>query len=99
MDQYVLKKTIRKHHDSINTLAFSHDGLLFASGADDGLIIVFRGDGSGKEVCRFQVKAPITTLLWRSRFGYTMIAGDTSGDVHTICLDGSATVSISYHHT
>jgi WD40 repeat protein len=99
MNQYVLKKTIRKHHDSINALAFSLDGSLFASGADDGLIIVFQGDGSGKEIRRFQVKAPITTLLWRSRFGYTVIAGDTSGDVHTICLDGSATVSISYQYT
>ena len=99
MVQYVLKKNIRKHHDSINALAFSHDGSLFVSGADDGLIIVFRGDGSGKEVRRFQVKAPITTLLWRSRFGYTVIAGDTSGDVHTICLDGSATVSVTSHCT
>jgi len=99
MEQYALKKTIRKHHDSINALAFSLDGSLFASGADDGLIIVFRGGGSGKEVRRFQVKAPIATLLWRSRFGYTVVAGDTSGDVHTISLDGSATVSISYHYT
>jgi WD40 repeat protein len=49
MGQYLLKKTIRKHYDSINTLSFSHDGSLFASGADDGLIIVFQGNGSGKE--------------------------------------------------
>jgi WD40 repeat protein len=99
MGHYLLKKTIRRHHDSINALVFSHDGSLFASGADDGLIIIFQGNGSGREVRRFQVNAPITTLLWRSRFGHTVVAGDTSGDVHTICLDGSASVSVSCYHT
>jgi WD40 repeat protein len=97
MSQYVLKKTIRKHYDSINALSFSLDGSLFASGADDGLIIIFRGNGNGKEVRRFQVKAPVTTLLWHSRFGRTVVAGDTSGDVHTICLEGSVTVSVTHH--
>ena len=50
MSHYVLKKTIKRHYDSINTLAFSHDGSLFASGSDDGLIIVFQGNGSGREI-------------------------------------------------
>ncbi|KAI0283835.1 WD40-repeat-containing domain protein [Russula brevipes] len=98
MGQYLLKKTIQRHSNSINVLAFSHDGSLFASGADDGLIIIFRGNGSGQEFHRFQVKAPITTMLWRSHFGYTVMAGDTTGDVHTICLDGSASGN-SYYHT
>ncbi len=94
LSSYKLTKTHTKHHDSINTLAFSHDGSLFASGADDGLIVVFQGNGSGWEIRRFQVKAPVTTLLWRSRFGYTIVAGDMSGDVHTICLQSSAEVSV-----
>ncbi|KAH8976394.1 WD40-repeat-containing domain protein [Lactarius akahatsu] len=89
MGHYSLKKTIQKHHDSVNTLAFSYDGSLFASGADDGLIIVFHGNGSGREVRQFQVKAPVMTLLWHSRFGHTLVAGDASGDVHTLNLDGS----------
>lgn len=95
MDHYVLKKTLSKHYDSINTLAFSHDGSLFASGSDDGLIIIFEGHGSGRELRRFQVKSPVTTLLWHSRFGYTVVAGDASGDVHTLCLQNSADVSVS----
>ena len=99
MGQYLLKKTIQKHYDSINALAFSHDGSLFASAADDGLIIIFQANGSGREVRRFQVKAPVTTLLWRSRFGNTLVAGDTSGDVHTICLDGSTSVSVTHNWT
>jgi WD40 repeat protein len=99
MSQYLLKKTIQRHYDSINALAFSHDGNLFASGADDGLIIIFRGGGSGKELRRFQSNAPITTLFWRSRFGRTVVAGDASGDVHTICLDGTGSVSIARHRT
>ena len=82
----------------MNALAFSYDGSLFASGADDGLVIVFRGNGSGQELRRFQVKAPVTTLHWHSRFGYTIIAGDASGDVHTICLNDSANVSASHFH-
>ena len=72
MVQYVLHKTLVKHSDSVNALAFTYDGSLFASGADDGVIIVFKGNGLGKEVHRFQVKAPITALLWHSRFGYTI---------------------------
>jgi WD40 repeat protein len=99
MGPYVLKNTISKHYDSINALAFSHDGSLFASGADDGLIIIFRGHGSGREVYRFQVKAPVTTLLWHSRFGHTVVAGDASGDVHTLCLQNdSSDVSVSYEY-
>ena len=99
MSPYVLKKTLHKHFDSINTLAFSRDGSLFASGGDDGLIIVFQVDGSCHELSRFQIKVPVTTLLWRSRFGHTIVAGDSCGDVHTICLDGSASVSVPLHHT
>ena len=99
MGQYLLKKTIQKHYDSINALAFSHDGSLFASAADDGLIIIFQANGSGREVRRFQVKAPVTTLLWRSRFGNTLVAGDTSGDIHTICLDASTKVRVTYNRT
>ena len=95
MPNYVLQKTLVKHSDSINGLAFTHDGVLFASGADDGLIIVFRGYGDGKEVRRFQLKAPITALLWHSCFGYTIIAGDACGDVHIICLNNSSDVSAS----
>jgi WD40 repeat protein len=94
MCAFVLQKTIRKHHDSINTLAFSPDGSLFASGADDGLIIIFEGHGSGDEVIRFQIKAPITALVWHSRFKGTLMAGDTTGDMHTISLEGSTRVGI-----
>jgi WD40 repeat protein len=96
MGPFMLKKTISKHYDSINALAFSHDGSLFASGADDGLIMVFQGHGSGREIRRFQVKAPVTTLLWHSRFGYTIVAGDASGDVHTLSLRNDSDVSVSY---
>ncbi|KAH8978445.1 hypothetical protein EDB83DRAFT_2327327 [Lactarius deliciosus] len=79
MGHYSLKKTIQKHYDSVNTLAFSYDGSLFA-------------------IRRFQVKAPVTTLLWRSRFGHTLVAGNASGDVHTLNLDGS-TAGNPYYHT
>ncbi|KAH9953233.1 WD40-repeat-containing domain protein [Russula dissimulans] len=97
MVKYVLQKTLFKHSDSINALAFTHDGSLFASGADDGLIVVFKGNGHAQEVRRFQMKAPITTLLWHSRFGYTIIAGDACGDVHTICLNNSTNRNTYYH--
>lgn len=101
MVNFELKKVISGHHDSINTPSFSHDGSLFASGGDDGLINILEGHGSGQQIHRFQAKAPITTLLWRSRFGHTILAGDTSGDVHTLCLQvgvqssANATVSVS----
>ena len=50
MHPYALKRIISKHDGSINRLAFSQDGPLFASGADDGLIVVFEGSGSGQEI-------------------------------------------------
>src|ERR1700679_1731465 len=93
-----LKKIISGHHDSINTLSFSHDGSLFASGGDDGLINIFQGHGSGQQIRQFQVKAPVTTLLWHSRFGYTILAGDASGDVHMLCLQNLSDVSVSYNY-
>jgi WD40 repeat protein len=99
MGNLELKKVISAHHDSINALSFSHDGSLFASAGDDGLINIFQGHGSGQRIRQFQVKAPVTTLLWHSRFAHTILAGDASGDVHTLCLDvqysANATVSVS----
>ena len=93
MVKYILQKTLVKHSDSINVLAFTCNGSLFASGADDGLIVIFKGNGHGEEVRHFQVKAPIMALLWHSRFGYTIIAGDVCGNIHTICLNNSMNVS------
>lgn len=101
MGNFELKKIISGHHDSINALSFSHDGSLFASGGDDGLINIFQGHGSGRQIHRFQVKAPVTTLLWHTRFGHTILVGDASGDVHTLCLEvqssanANATVSVT----
>lgn len=86
MRPYVLKEIISAHDGSINSLAFSQDGSLFASGADDGRIIIFQGHGSGREIHRFRVKAPVTTLLWHTRFDYAVLAGDASGFVHIIGL-------------
>jgi WD40 repeat protein len=98
MGNFELKKIISSHHDSINALSFSHDGSLFASGADDGLIIIFQGHGSGQEIHRFRVKAPVTSLLWHSRLDYAVLAGDASGFVHIIGrLKGSMIVSASYY--
>lgn len=95
MVKYVLQKTLIKHSESINALAFIYDGSLFASGADDGLIIVFKGIGHDREICHFQLKAPITVLLWHSHFSYTIITGDICSNVHTICLNNSTNVSAS----
>src|SRR5216684_8569248 len=99
MGSFKLKKIISGHQDSINVLSFSHDGSLFASGGDNGLINVFQGHGSGRRIHQFQVKALVTTLLWHSCFGHTILAGDASGDMHTLCLDiqslANATVSVS----
>lgn len=98
MGQYLLKRTLVKHGDSVNALAFSYDRSLFVSGADDGLILVFEGNGNGRELRWFQAKAPVAALLWRSRFGFTLLAGDTCGDVHTICLcDLAHGIGVSYN--
>jgi WD40 repeat protein len=96
MQPYVLKSIISEHDGSINCLAFSQDGSLFASGGDDGLIIIFEGHGSGREIHRFRVKASVTTLLWYSQFDYAVLAGDASGFVHIMgILKDSVVVSTS----
>jgi WD40 repeat protein len=99
MGNFELKKIISAHQDSINALSFSHDGSLFASGGDNGLINVFQGHGSGQWIHQFQVKAPVTTLLWCSHFGHTILAGDASSNMHTLCLDvqslANTTISVS----
>jgi hypothetical protein len=56
-----------KHYDTINALAFSCDSSLFASGADDGLMTIFRGHGISREVRQFQVTVPVTD--------HTVVAG------------------------
>ena len=48
MSHYMLKKTIKRHYDYINMLAFLHNRSLFASGSD---IIIFQGNGSGQKIC------------------------------------------------
>jgi WD40 repeat protein len=99
MHPHVLKKIIIDHDGSINSLSFSQDGSLFASGGDDGLIIIFQGHGSGREIYRFRVRAPVTTLLWHSLFDNAILAGDASGYVHVISIpSNSMTVSASYNY-
>ncbi|KAH9170493.1 hypothetical protein EDB89DRAFT_1907742 [Lactarius sanguifluus] len=84
MGQYMLKKTLVKHGDSVNTLAFLYDGLLFASGTDDGLVIIFRGNRSGQELRRFQVNAPVTALLCSQENAYYHTVNNVPGQVHCI---------------
>jgi len=59
MGQYSFKRTLAKHGDPLNALAFLY-GSLFGSVADDGLAIIsiFKGNGNTQELCQFQVKVP-----------------------------------------
>jgi len=45
----VLKKTLSKQQ-ALRFYQHPHDGSLFASGADGGLIIIFQGHGSSREI-------------------------------------------------
>ena len=68
---------------------------MFASSANDGLIIIFCGNGSGWEVHRYQVKAPVAMLLWHSWFGYMVLAGDMNGNMHMLYLQSMVSASVS----
>ncbi len=63
MDAFAAARSLRGHVSSINVLAFSPDGRLLASGADDNHIIIY-DLLSFEQVQRIDGLAPVTSLLW-----------------------------------
>ena len=86
---YSLQRNISGHCNTVNTLSFSPDGLYLASGRDDGLVLILNAL-TGIEVRRFMDTSAVTTVVWHPTFPKTIITSHSSGDIHTICFEGSA---------
>lgn len=87
-------KTIKAHSDNINSLAFSEDGKLLASGGDDGYLRIFATQ-NWKEFRSYRVASPIRAVTWQP--GNMIIAGLKNGIVNTIQVKVERTLVIMSH--
>ncbi|KAJ8454224.1 hypothetical protein ONZ51_g13155 [Trametes cubensis] len=77
---YVCALEFEEHTDSINALTFSPDGLLLASGGDDGLLYVFTTKDA-RVVHKLRGNTPVTALQWNSQERDQLYAGFGDGRV------------------
>jgi WD40 repeat protein len=71
------------HRDPINTIAISCDGKLFASGGDDGFLLIFNAK-SLRELKRFRVPSPVRAIVWHPAQPEFVTYGTASGVVSTL---------------
>ncbi|KAI0031571.1 WD40-repeat-containing domain protein [Vararia minispora EC-137] len=80
------------HSSNINCISFNRDGSIFALGANDGSLRVFSVDGS-RAHRHYQGDWSLQALVWAEQVGAPniLMAGDCSGDIHTIRMGLSKT--------
>jgi WD40 repeat protein len=84
------------HSDGINCLAFSPSGKYLASGAQDGLLLIW--DLNGKVVHRIEVGSPVLCLSWDPR-GSGKLAYGSQDHGAAVIDDLAAAVGFSPHHS
>ena len=80
--------TLSGHRDTVIALEFSPDGKFLASGGQDGILLVF-STVDWRPIHKFVDTSPLLTLLWHPVLGGRLFCGFRSGDVHTLCLNGT----------
>ncbi|KAH7918965.1 WD40 repeat-like protein [Leucogyrophana mollusca] len=85
MARYRLQWTLEGHRGPVNCVAFTEDGAILASGADDGHILLW-SLADGKLCHRLRPKqGPVICIRWLSRSqldrGYRLLAGGADGTV------------------
>ena len=88
ISSYDLETSLSGHIDSINALQFSPGGKYLASGGQDGQLFIF-STKTWKPVRKYADASPLTALVWHPNFPKTVICGFASGDIITICFDGT----------
>ena len=98
------------HSDTVNTLAFSHDGIHLASGGDDQTLIIWNAL-KGQLLYRFVFENAVDCVLWHPVHPETIIAGlasgflfqlhgfslvRTSGDCTSICCSLDLALTLDY---
>lgn len=86
---YHLSSTLIDHSHSVNAMSFSPDGLMLATGGDDGLLLVYClsvTTNTWSLRFRFQAIGAITCIIWNPRFEAILVVGNRNGDIHVIRL-------------
>jgi WD40 repeat protein len=98
---YDLEESLSGHVDSVNTLQFSPTGDYIASGGQDGQLFIF-STKTWKPIRKYANPSPLNALAWHPTFSDTLVCGFSSGDLTTICFDGSEvnnpTIFIHWSH-
>ncbi|KAG2003768.1 hypothetical protein CC2G_004346 [Coprinopsis cinerea AmutBmut pab1-1] len=80
-----------KHLDTVNCLAFSHNGSLLASADDNGALLVHEIESDViKTIHSFHLPSPITALLWCADDAGIYV-GLSNGYLHLVSLNNSTT--------
>ncbi|MDB9537380.1 hypothetical protein PN451_16350, partial [Dolichospermum planctonicum CS-1226] len=84
-----LKFTLKGHSYSVNAIALTPDGKTVISVSSDHTIKIW-DVGTGKEIATFTGESPITCCAVASD-GVTIVAGERSGRLHFLRLQGKVT--------
>lgn len=74
------RRTLAGHDAAVRALAFSTDGMMLVSGADDGRVIAWRAAEGTVEVQR-ELPAPVTSIAVGGR---RVAVGDEAGTIHVL---------------
>jgi WD40 repeat protein len=86
MEPYLLLKTFagsEAHSGAVLCLAFSPDGAHLASGAEDGLLIIWDVQ-DGKPLYRIDLQSPVSCLSWNPHCSLTLFCGCDNGSAYYI---------------
>ena len=86
VSSYNLETSLSGHIDSVNTLQFSPTGKYFASGGQDGQLLIFSAK-TWKLIRKYADASPLMALAWHPTFPKTVLCGFSSGDIVTICFN------------
>lgn len=90
--EYSKETTLKGHTSSIVVLEFSPDGKFLASGADNGVVLIF-STSSWVPLNHFVNTSPVSVMTWYIGRRYLLLCGCQSGDLHLLAFTGSAVSS------
>lgn len=91
-DEYSTETTLKGHTSSTVTLEFSPDGKFLASGADNGVVLIF-STSSWVPLGHFVDTSPVSVMTWYIGKRYLLLCGHRSGDLHFLTFTGSVVSS------
>lgn len=91
--EYTTKTILKGHTSSIVALEFSPDGKLLASGADNGVVLIF-STSSWMPLNHFVDTSPVSVMMWYVGRRYLLLCGHQSGDLHLLTLTGTVVSSL-----